>query len=99
MRLWESLLWLRATEAEDVCHLRLRVTPVSSICVLSCCYGKVIEEEERVRILQIIMSVTQQLVPVILRILSEFRRDTGCKSGRGEGLRRCFGETFNDRRI
>ena len=57
MRLWESLLWLRATEAEDVCHLRLRVTPVSSICVLSCCYGKVIGEE---RILQIIMSgVTQ----------------------------------------
>ena len=45
------------------------------------------------------MSVTQQLVPVILRILSELRRDTGCKSGRGEGLRRCFGETFNDRRI
>ena len=39
--------WLGATEAEDFCHLRLRVTPVSSICVLSCCYGKVIEEEER----------------------------------------------------
>ena len=35
---------LGATEVtEDVCHLRLRVTPVSSICVLSCCYGKVIQ--------------------------------------------------------
>ena len=34
---------LGATEAQDVCHLRRQVTAVSSICVLSCCYGKVIQ--------------------------------------------------------
>ena len=79
MRLWESLLWLRATEAEDVCHLRLRVTPVSSICVLSCCYGKVIEEEERQDSTDH-HDGSHDPTGSRHRILSEFRHsDTGCK--------------------
>ena len=83
VRLWESLLWLRATEAEDVCHLRLRVTPVSSICVLSCCYGKVIEEEERQDSTDH-HDGSHDPTGSRHRILSEFRHsDTGCKVWEG----------------
>ena len=96
VRLWES----------PACGSGRRKQKTFVICVCEsrrchlyvCCHVATVKSSGRrsgLRIPQIIMSVTQQLVPVILSILSEFTRDTGCKVWQArEGLQQCFGENL-----